>query len=138
MPYKSEAQRRWAHTKEGTKTLGGEDAVKEWDKDSEDRKLPEKASKIKENLHKAIGKQRTLLEKDNVIHLNYVTKTGMLYCKKDNLVEFADGLECSDCKMFHGTIQGEGIECVWDDPEAKEVVTEIFSPTEEFRRLNKK
>ena len=32
MPFKSQAQRRWAHTKEGTKALGGKKAVEEWEK----------------------------------------------------------------------------------------------------------
>ena len=29
MPFKSEAQRKWVHTKEGTKALGGKKAVQE-------------------------------------------------------------------------------------------------------------
>lgn len=41
MPYKSAAQRKWAHTKAGTKALGGADKVAEWDKASEGMKLPE-------------------------------------------------------------------------------------------------
>jgi hypothetical protein len=41
-PYESEAQRRWAHTKAGTKALGGKAAVKEWDKKSKGKELPEK------------------------------------------------------------------------------------------------
>ena len=32
MPFKSEAQRKWAHTKEGTKALGGKKAVEEWER----------------------------------------------------------------------------------------------------------
>lgn len=47
MPFKSEAQRRWAHTKEGTKALGGKKAVAEWDKATGDRKLPKYAKKKK-------------------------------------------------------------------------------------------
>lgn len=45
MPYKSEAQRRWAHTKEGEKELGGKKAVEEWDESSKGKKLPERKSK---------------------------------------------------------------------------------------------
>lgn len=40
MPYKSDSQRRWAHSKEGKKALGGK--VKEFDKASKGKKLPEK------------------------------------------------------------------------------------------------
>lgn len=45
MPYKSQAQRKWAHTKEGTKALGGKKAVKEWDKATRNKKLPKYAKK---------------------------------------------------------------------------------------------
>jgi hypothetical protein len=34
MPYKSDAQRRWAHTSAGTKALGGKAKVAEWDDSS--------------------------------------------------------------------------------------------------------
>jgi hypothetical protein len=45
MPYKSDKQRKWAHTEEGEKALGGKEKVKEWDKASEGKKLPEKSKK---------------------------------------------------------------------------------------------
>lgn len=47
MPFKSEAQRRWAHTRQGTKALGGKKAVAEWEKATGDRKLPKYANKKK-------------------------------------------------------------------------------------------
>lgn len=47
MPYVSEAQRKWAHTKEGIKALGGKKNVAEWDKATGDRKLPKYAKKKK-------------------------------------------------------------------------------------------
>jgi len=40
MPFKSEAQRRWAHTPQGTKALGGKEKVKEWERATGDKKLP--------------------------------------------------------------------------------------------------
>jgi hypothetical protein len=40
VPYKSDAQRRWAHTIAGTKALGGAKKVAEWDKASKGKKLP--------------------------------------------------------------------------------------------------
>lgn len=46
-PYASDAQRKWAHTKTGTKALGGKKEVKEWDKKSKGKKLPEKIAKAK-------------------------------------------------------------------------------------------
>ena len=47
MPYVSARQRRWAHTKTGTKALGGKKKVKEWDKASKGKRLPERAKKKK-------------------------------------------------------------------------------------------
>lgn len=47
MPYKSEKQRRWAHTKRGTKALGGKEKVKEWDEASKGKKLPTRVKRKK-------------------------------------------------------------------------------------------
>lgn len=47
MPYKSGAQRKWAHTKAGTKALGGKKAVEEWDKATKGKKLPKRVKKGK-------------------------------------------------------------------------------------------
>ena len=47
MPFKSEAQRRWAMTPQGTKALGGKKAVQEWIRATGDRKLPKVAPKKK-------------------------------------------------------------------------------------------
>jgi len=41
MPYKSGAQRRWAHTPAGTKALGGKKNVEEWDGSSRGQHVPE-------------------------------------------------------------------------------------------------
>lgn len=45
MPYRSKAQKRWAHTPEGLKALGGKKGVAEWDKASKGKKLPARAKK---------------------------------------------------------------------------------------------
>lgn len=47
MPYVSKQQQKWAHTKEGTRALGGKKAVQEWDTATGNRKLPKYASKKK-------------------------------------------------------------------------------------------
>ena len=47
MPFKSEAQRKRAYTKEGTRALGGKQAVAEWEKATGGRKLPKFAPKPK-------------------------------------------------------------------------------------------
>lgn len=46
MPFKSEAQRKWAYTKQGTKALGGIQAVREWESATKG-KLPKVAPKKK-------------------------------------------------------------------------------------------
>ena len=47
MPFKSQAQRKWAYTKEGTKALGGTQAVKEWEQATGSKKLPKRVKKGK-------------------------------------------------------------------------------------------
>lgn len=47
MPFKSEAQRRWAYTPQGTKALGGKKAVAEWEKATGSKKLPKVVKKGK-------------------------------------------------------------------------------------------
>ena len=47
MPFKSQAQRKWAYTKEGTRALGGKQAVAEWEKATGEKKLPKFAPKPK-------------------------------------------------------------------------------------------
>lgn len=47
MPFKSQAQRAWAYTKEGTKALGGKKAVAEWEAATGKKKLPKYANKKK-------------------------------------------------------------------------------------------
>lgn len=44
-PYRSEAQRRWAHTESGKEALGGESGVHEWDQATKGKKLPERIKK---------------------------------------------------------------------------------------------
>jgi hypothetical protein len=58
MPYKSAAQRRWAHTKAGTKALGGKSKVGEWDAASKGKKLPEKVKPKKGKKKSSSGDKR--------------------------------------------------------------------------------
>lgn len=46
MPYKSDAQRRWAHTDAGKKSLGGPAKVKEWDAASKGADLPDRKKPV--------------------------------------------------------------------------------------------
>ena len=47
MPFKSQAQRAWAYTKEGTKALGGKKNVLEREKATGNKQLPKVAPKKK-------------------------------------------------------------------------------------------
>lgn len=47
MPYKSDAQRKWANSKSGIKALGGKKKVAEWNAESKGLKLPNKVKKTK-------------------------------------------------------------------------------------------
>lgn len=49
MPFKSDQQRKWAHTEAGQAALGGPNKVKEWDKASKGKQLP-KFAKLKKLL----------------------------------------------------------------------------------------
>ena len=46
MPYKSNQQRKWAHTEAGLNALGGAAKVAEWDAASKGVKLPKKVNKL--------------------------------------------------------------------------------------------
>ena len=47
MPFVSSKQRKWGHTKAGTKALGGKQAVAEWERATGNKKLPKYAPKKK-------------------------------------------------------------------------------------------
>lgn len=46
MPYKSKAQRRWAHTPSGKAALGGR-GVDEWDSATDGKDVPERAGRAR-------------------------------------------------------------------------------------------
>jgi hypothetical protein len=52
-------------------------------------------------------------------HLNYYQPGLMIYCEKNGSIEYADQLffdnNCRGCPYFNGHLQGEGIECVYEN-----------------------
>lgn len=65
MPYKSDQQRKWAHTDAGKKALGGDAAVHEWDEASKGKRLPkyaksEKLAKSTKALNVKLPKQKSM------------------------------------------------------------------------------
>jgi len=55
MPYKSNQQRKWAHTSTGMKALGGASKVAEWDAASKGMKLPKKVGKLQSMKKRKMG-----------------------------------------------------------------------------------
>ena len=76
-----------------------------------------------------------------VNHLNYVSEdSGKVYCRKRNkVVELNDNQfsnHCSSCPMFAGSLQGEGVECVWtDNRQDVEPIHSVTSPEVERNSL---
>ena len=60
-PYVSDAQRRWAHTANGKKALGGNAGVHEWDEATKGKKLPERVAKNESEV-------KALIKKDHKFH----------------------------------------------------------------------
>ena len=73
-------------------------------------------------------------------HINYPDFQGNVYCRKDNVIMNMDKSgkfwsKCVKCPMFAGTYQGEGIECTWDDPDAKSYIQYSDDAKSEFIRM---
>lgn len=74
-----------------------------------------------------------------VNHLNRPDDKGRVYCKKLNKIRTMDAQfwdVCTTCPMFSGTVQGEGVECTWDEP-ADYYSVKVFDPKEELLRVSK-
>lgn len=70
-----------------------------------------------------------------VNHFNY-GHTGKIFCKREDKLKDNDNLEtCSDCPYLFGSLQGEGVECSWNDvtPYSNHYVN---NPREEKKRVN--
>jgi hypothetical protein len=64
MPFVSKKQNAWAHTKNGTKALGGKAKVKEWESATDYKNIPtKKHSKDMKRRLSSAGKKRTLLKR---------------------------------------------------------------------------
>lgn len=55
-----------------------------------------------------------------VNHINLPDENNQIYCRKRNKVvvfnEDHISQYCSNCQMYSGSAQGEGVECYWNDP----------------------
>lgn len=72
-----------------------------------------------------------------IIHQNVAEENGLHYCKKYNkLVKNFHG--CSRCDHFFGTLQGQGVECQWEDdvPKGSPSYMTVIDPRREIARVN--
>lgn len=53
-------------------------------------------------------------------HQHFVDEDGKVYCFKEDMIATLDEkyyqAHCSRCPFFNGTLQGEGVECLYADP----------------------
>lgn len=73
-----------------------------------------------------------------VVHQNYVTdKLGTVFCKKNNMVEKLTDItsQCCECSYFYGCLQGEGVECGWEDV-VDVPFWSVTNPHEELNRVS--
>lgn len=83
----------------------------------------------------------TAMEIKEVLHLNFADEKGKLFCKKkDKVVKKAPQYDgCWECPYLFGSLQGRGVECLWNDVAAKteDTVKDIHNPYDEFSRVSK-
>lgn len=75
-----------------------------------------------------------------VNHFNYMTKGGEIFCKRlDKVRKVAPEYKgCDDCPYLFGSLQGMGVECMWEDvPPLSPVGLEVRDPQEEFTRVSR-
>jgi len=70
MPYKSDAQRRWAHTPTGIRALGGPKKVAEWDATSKGMRLPNRVKRRAEGGRLKMTPQEQYLYQHHLNNLN--------------------------------------------------------------------
>ena len=60
------------------------------------------------------------------------------FLDKDNKILSLDNLKCEDCEYFYGSLQGQGVECFWEDfNETPAPIVSVFNPQKEMLRVSK-
>lgn len=75
-----------------------------------------------------------------VNHFNYMDRNGQIFCKRQNKVrKVAPKYKgCDDCPYLFGSLQGMGVECMWEDvPPLSPIGLEVRDPQEEFTRVSR-
>lgn len=77
---------------------------------------------------------------ETVNHFNYVDEHGKVFCKRQDKVRTIapDYESCDDCPYLFGSLQGQGIECMWEDivPPPAPCGYYVQDPEEEFVRVS--
>ena len=74
-----------------------------------------------------------------VNHLNYANSEGKVFCKKEVKVQHVQDLKCNDCDLYNGSLQGEGVECYWNDTRTDHQfgIRKVINPYDEFESIKK-
>lgn len=72
-----------------------------------------------------------------VIHQNFFTKEDKIFCKKLNKITDIDVDRCSSCEMCVGSLQGLGVECLWEDNDECYPILAVTDPMKEQLRVAK-
>ena len=75
-----------------------------------------------------------------VNHFNDMDGNGRIFCKRqDKVRKVAPKYKgCDDCPYLFGSLQGMGVECMWEDvPPLSPVGLEVRDPQEEFTRVSR-
>ena len=75
-----------------------------------------------------------------VNHFNYMDRNGQIFCKRqDKVRKVAPKYKgCDDCPYLFGSLQGIGVECMWEDvPPLSPIGLEVRDPQEEFTRVSR-
>ncbi|TBL80690.1 hypothetical protein [Paenibacillus thalictri] len=75
-------------------------------------------------------------------HINLRNKDGLVYCcLRNKVVQLDDQQErqfCSQCKMYAGPADGQGVECIWEDMRDIGSPYTAVDPYEEFKQNQKR
>lgn len=73
-----------------------------------------------------------------VNHFNYMDKNGRIFCKRQNKIRKVapEYKGCDECPYLFGSLQGMGVECMWEDvPPFSPVGLEVRNPNNELSRV---
>lgn len=75
-----------------------------------------------------------------VVHQNFTTEENKysVFCKRlHKIVVLTDNLDvCSECPYIYGALQGQGVECGWEDVLNQSFI-DIDNPQAELQRVDK-